>query len=313
MRPKIGLALGGGGAKGFAHIGVLKVLIEAGIPIDLVTGTSAGGIVGAFWATGRTPDEMMTILRGWNLLSLLGRDPTGRSLFGNDRYRRRLQQALGAVTLEQLPRKLAVVAVDLKTRQEVVLTQGDLVTAVLATSAFPGIFPPIELSGQLLADGGILNNLPVDVARRLGADRVIAISLGGRDVSQPPASADLTPTGQSQPPLVHRLFRTAARQPAIQIINCALDIMGDQLQTYRLAKSPPDLLLVPDLKGSGLFDLDRANATFAAGETEARAALPAIQALLTPGPAPRLPDWWRQFTARLPRLRVEWPSAQESP
>jgi NTE family protein len=221
-RPKIGLVLSGGGARGFAHIGVLKVLEENKIPVDTVAGASMGGLVGAMYATGRTPDEMERLIENLDWDTLL----RGRTAFDALSYRRKedRRNLPGAITLggkgaklnlpsslnpgheiglvldrlmfaygddtdfDRLPIPFRAVATDLVNAETVVLKDGSLAQALRATMAIPGVFAPVELNGKILADGGILNNIPTDVAREMGADIIIVVNietqLGDRDALQ---------------------------------------------------------------------------------------------------------------------------------
>jgi NTE family protein len=173
----IGLALGGGGAKGFAHIGIIRVLEELGIRADIITGTSMGGAIGAMYAAGLDADRIETVVRGTGLTILSAREQSHLGMFGKTKIRRMLRSVLDDVTFDQLERKLAVVAVDLESESEVILDSGPVVDAVLATTAFPGVFAPEIRDERYLIDGGALNNVPFDVARHLGAEWVIACNV----------------------------------------------------------------------------------------------------------------------------------------
>jgi len=210
-RLKIGLVLSGGGARGFAHIGVLKVLEENKIPVDYVAGASMGGLVGALYSTGRTPDEMERIIETLDWDTLL----RGRTTFEALSYRRKedRRNLPGAITLggkgaklnlpgslnpgheiglaldrlmfsygdktdfDRLPIPFRVVATDLVNAETVVLKDGSLAQSLRATMAIPGVFAPVELNGKILADGGILNNIPTDVAKEMGADIIIVVNI----------------------------------------------------------------------------------------------------------------------------------------
>lgn len=171
-RPKVALVLGGGGAKGASAVGVLKYVEQSGVPIDMVVGTSIGSIVGGLYAMGQTSEQLDSLFRtrGWADLftgSLMGdsivrtlRDLTGREM-----------------TFESLQIPFRCVAVDMNKMKEVVLSEGDLAQAMRASMAIPLVFKPVKMDGMRLIDGGVLNNLPVDVARDMGADYVIAVDL----------------------------------------------------------------------------------------------------------------------------------------
>jgi NTE family protein len=180
-RPMIGLALGGGGARGFAHIGVLSTLERYHVPIDCVAGTSIGGVMGAAIAAGMSAEEIEHEARISTRFSRMLRltDPgfPDDGVLRGQKLQEYFEQRLGARTFADLPRRLALIAVDLNSKREVVLTEGSVAQAIRATIALPGLFTPIETGEYRLVDGGLLNNLPVDAARDLGADIVIAVNL----------------------------------------------------------------------------------------------------------------------------------------
>jgi len=212
-RPKIGLALGGGGARGAAHVGVLRVLEEMHVPVDYVAGTSMGAVVGGLYASGMSPDEIESALTqiDWNdtltdrtqykdlpfrrkedenryLTSfeagLRGRRLTLPSgLQSAQKVRFLLQSNLIDVAhihdFSELPIPFKAVAADIETGEAVVLDHGDLSEAIRASMSIPGVFSPIEIDGRMLVDGGIADNVPVDVVRAMGADVVIAVDVGG--------------------------------------------------------------------------------------------------------------------------------------
>src|SRR5512135_1749527 len=168
MTPKIGLALGGGGARGLAHIGILKVLRREQIPIDVITGTSMGGIVGAMHAVGLSPDQMEAeaTKRGeiGQIFKLIDPRLVGSGLLGGNRIKKMLAEMLGAErTFADLRLPFAVVSVDYNSGREVVLKDGNLAAAVRATMSVPGVFEPVKIDGYQLLDGGVLDNVPVGV------------------------------------------------------------------------------------------------------------------------------------------------------
>ncbi|GAB4476880.1 MAG: hypothetical protein Kow0088_15100 [Anaerolineales bacterium] len=181
-RPIIGLALGGGGARGLAHIGVLEVLEREGIPIDIIAGTSMGGIITALYACGFSPEKMQEIalelgdLR--NLIRFLDLTPPERGIIRTDRIRAYLTELVGKDRrIEDLPKRIALTCVDLITKKTVYLTKGNLVEACMATSAVPGLFPPVHFENYLLVDGGVLDNVPAQALRMLGAEYLIAVDV----------------------------------------------------------------------------------------------------------------------------------------
>lgn len=179
--PKVGLVLGGGAARGFAHVGVIRVLEREKIPIDLIVGTSVGSFVGAIYADKKNSFELE-----WTAFSLEEKDlfdytfisPTQGFVRG-ERLEEFVLKKVSARELQQLKIPLGVVATDIQSGEVVVLQTGSVARAVRASSAIPGIFIPVRYQGRLLVDGGVLNNVPVDVARKMGAEVVIAANLGG--------------------------------------------------------------------------------------------------------------------------------------
>ncbi|WP_336488875.1 patatin-like phospholipase family protein [Methylobacterium nigriterrae] len=177
--PRIGLALGGGSARGWSHIGVIQALEEAGIHPEVVAGCSIGAVVGGCYAAGKLDvlTEFALSLTKRRVMGLLDLRLSGSGLIGGDRLRRRLETDLQGRRIEGLPVRFASVATELGTGHEVWLTRGGLVEAVRASYALPGIFPPLALDGRLLMDGTLVNPVPVSLARSLGADLVICVNL----------------------------------------------------------------------------------------------------------------------------------------
>ena len=184
---RVALVLGGGGCRGYGHIGVLRVLEKNGLKPDLVVGSSAGSLVGALYAAGISTEKMESygsqmspdVLRSWNFPKL--------GLFGGSRLRRFIIERIGERTIESLPVRFAAVATDLRSGDLMVLDNGDVGLAVQASGSAPGFLEPVSIGGRLLVDGNLSAPVPVNAARRLGARRVIAV-----DVSFPPEQADLS-------------------------------------------------------------------------------------------------------------------------
>lgn len=176
---RIGLALSGGGARGFAHVGVLKVLVESGVRIDMVAGTSAGSIIGGALAAGMSVDEILEMSRnvGWTDLGRPSLSPLG--FFSNEPMGRYLAKCLPAKRFEDLPLPFAAIACDLDTGGEIVLkNSGDVIEAIRASCSVPGVFVPVTTAdGKMLVDGGAVKPLPCDTLREMGADIVIAVDV----------------------------------------------------------------------------------------------------------------------------------------
>jgi len=292
---KWGIALGGGGAKGVAHIGVLSVLEAAGVPIEIVTGTSAGAIVGALYAAGKSPDEIRQIIRRLTLRQWLARDRTGMGLFSTDGVRRLIEAEIGAgACIEDLPRKFAAVAVDMDSQQEVVFDAGLVADAVCASAAFPGILAPVQIAGRWFLDGGLLNPVPVDAARQLGAARVIAVDLAA---DEPLLTSDMLQQGRRDA-LFFRFISTTEQQKLFRVAVRSIGIMCQQIRLAKAERCPPEVTIRPEVEKVGLVDFDLAEVALAAGETAARAALPQIERLMAPSARERLRGGWRKITRR---------------
>lgn len=245
---KFGLALGGGGARGAAHIGVLMELERHGLWPDIVTGTSIGGLVGALVAAGLRPTEIKEVFAGMRFGKLYSLPWQKPAVMDNRKLERHLVESIGRPSFSELKIPLAVMATVLEERKEVVLDEGDVVTAVLATTAFPVALPPVKWQGKTLIDGGVLNNTPFDVARERGADIVLAVDLAN---SAPYGSPVEAPRGGN---LLARLLSRAQGEPIYQAVSTLADILTYQNVISRLELSPPDLLLRPEIGTIGLFD-----------------------------------------------------------
>lgn len=257
MQP-FGLALGGGGARGLAHVGVLRVLEREGLRPDVIAGTSMGGLVGAFAAAGHTPDQIQEIAHGVSWRALLDLRP-GTGLLRASAFEAWLAQHLPA-TFEDLQTPLIVTATDILSGRAVYLHRGPLYAALRATSAYPGAVDPVRLDEALLADGGILNQVPVDAALFLGARQVLAV-----DVT---ASAPLELSEQRPSRLRWRL--PAALGP-ISALRRSADIMQAQLTDARLSLYRPDVLLNPEFHNLDISSFRRVNEAIEAGERAAEA------------------------------------------
>jgi len=274
--PRVGLALSGGGARGLAHIGVLKVLEREGVPIDMLAGTSMGGIVAGAYAAGLTPSfleqEALRMTSPRQLLSLA--DPTlpRRGLFEGQKVVSYLSSHLGNCTFETLKRPLRVIAVDLVASKPVILDQGSVTDAVRATIALPGLFKPVEQDGQLLVDGGLLDNVPADVARQMGADVVIAVDVIG---SSSTFSAVIHVLQQ-------RRYVPKGLASTFEVMLRSLDVMMKEINRQRLAEAAPEVIIRPDVPPdvSVLLGFTRAAETIGSGERAAEEALPDIKRAL---------------------------------
>lgn len=281
-QPKIGLALSGGGARGLAHIGVLKVLEQEGIPIDFLAGTSMGGVIAAAYASGLSVDyiekEALRMARLRNLITLLDRSLPRRGLVEGQKVQEYLTTHLGDKTFKEMKIPLSLVAVDLISGQEVVLNSGSVVDAVRATVSLPGVFAPFRLGDYLLVDGGVLNNLPADVVRGMGANVVIAVdvSTGVNGLSR------LLEVEQQGLPLTQLPL-------IIETLRRTVGIMEGQIMAYKLQEANPEILIHPALDDSItlLNGFPRAAEIIALGEEAAREAVPRIRQALQSGRPPK--------------------------
>jgi NTE family protein len=297
----LGLALGGGGGKGAAHVGVLQVFEELQLPLDLIAGSSAGGAVAVFYAAGLSFDEIRELFRTMALWRIAVPDPTRTGLIGQKRREEILARALGDRTFADLPVPCAVTAVDLVSGQVVVINEGSLVEAVLATTAVPGILPPVFRDDMVLADGGILNNLPVDVARGMGAQRVIAVELN-----------DAVPGFSLIPALPDNpLARLTLAPQQFNVAIRALSLLVNHTTALQLRENPPDLLLSPSVADIPTLDMSNPEKGEEVGLATARDFAEELLALRSwrldePRPAPEPPSapeqaWRLNLPFALPR------------
>jgi NTE family protein len=308
-RPIIGLALGGGAARGFAHIGILKTLIAHGIVPNVVVGTSIGSVVGGAYAAGHldTLEEWARSLQVRNILGYLDIRLNGSGLIGGEKLATRLEAAIGPTLIEDLPLKFATVATEVRTGHEIWLTHGRMVDAMRASYALPGIFSPVLVGDRWLVDGALVNPVPVSAARALGAEIVIAANLSSDifthsttiyshgappDPVEPPIEE--TPNKRrfgkffSPERTMKREFFGSGGRPGISSVMVeAFNIMQDRITRARLAGDPPDLLITPRVGQIGWFDFHRADDLIAFGTRAAERAIDSIQeAIHVLAPAP---------------------------
>lgn len=293
LRPRVGLVLGGGGARGLAHLGVLKVLEEDRVPVDLVVGCSMGAMVGSLYALYGTAEDARTRLaqftrseqfRGDKFRDLQAMTPLStedqgfvqtvkrfyklglffattifkQSFINPKQFDADVAAIIPDCNLEQAPIPLAIVATDLKSGREVILDRGSLRLAVQASSAIAGIFPPVLVDGQELVDGGFVNKVPVEAAFRMGADVVIAVDVSDDVVD----SQEFGRTGS-----------------AISLRSSA--IMSDTLKNLQMRFA--DVVVHPDVRGVHWADFSALDSIVPLGEAATRAALPAIRAAIKRG------------------------------
>ncbi|MCA2213984.1 patatin-like phospholipase family protein [Jidongwangia harbinensis] len=256
---RIGLALGGGAVRGAAHIGVLDVFHRAGIVPAVVTGSSAGALVGALYAAGMSTTDITALAASLHWKKLVRPAMSRRALFDTARLARFLDDALDARRFDALNLAFAAIACDLTTGRRVVLRDGPVSTAVLASSAIPGVFPPVDRDGMVLVDGGLADMVPAGLARELGADIVVAVDVSGPLPRRRPRTLlqILVATGTLQPGGIDRLERDA------------------------------DLVLSPEVDAYAFWELSRIAEFIQAGREAAERALPLVRALVTVAEARR--------------------------
>lgn len=266
---RLGLALGGGGGKGAAHLGVLQAMEELAIPIDVIVGTSAGGAVAMLYAMGMSIPEIREVFRNTALRRIAIPDPTRTGLIGQRKREEYLTRLLGERTFAELRIPCAVVATDLASGHPVLLHEGPLLPAILATTALPSIFPPVIRGDQILADGGILNNLPVDAAEILGAQRVIAVEL-----------TDALPGfSLSAGPVANPLARLTLAPQQFAIASRALSLLMARATELHLRDHPPALLIQPNVADIPTLDMSNPERGQSVGLEAARAAAEELLAL----------------------------------
>ncbi len=275
--PRVGLALSGGGVRGLAHIGVLKVLEREGVPIHFLAGTSMGGFIAAAYAAGFSPADLeaeaLKFSNPRHLIGFLERSLPRRGLVAAEKIEAYLHQQLGDVTFDQLRLPLGLVAVDLNSGEKVVLREGPVVEAVRATIALPGVFPPVERNGQLLVDGGLLDNLPADVARDLGADVVIAVDV----------STDEKAVAFFAEALQRRRFVPEGLVELMEILWRSVVVMQREANRRSLEAAEPDILIRPPIPDGVLVltGFGRAAEIVRAGEVATEEALSQIRRLVS--------------------------------
>lgn len=300
-RPLIGLVLGSGAARGFAHIGVLQVLLENNIVPDIVIGTSMGALVGGSHACNHL-DTLESWARSLTMRRIIGYMDVrfgGSGLIGGGRLANRLHDSIGSTLIEDLPVRFAAIATEVGTGHEVWLTRGSLSLALRASYALPGVFPPVHIGQRWLVDGALVNPVPVSAARALGARVVIAVNLEadrfGRGATIPSHGADpgdappIAPAAKARNGLLglrhmfgaeralkRELIAGPARPSFSTVMIESFNIMQDRLTRMRLAGDPPDIHITPRIGHVGWLEFHRAAEAIAVGRAAAEKALDSI-------------------------------------
>jgi len=290
--PRIGLALGGGIARGWSHIGVLRRLDEIGLVPDVICGTSMGALVGGFYLANHL--EKLAAVAGTltriRMLRLLDFAFGDSGMIGGKRLFKELEKVVGDLTIEELDSPFAAVAAELATGHETWLTHGRMLDAIRASVSLPGIFPPIKVHGRWLVDGALVNPVPVSVCRALGARMVIAVNLTGDTMGSVPTPAPKNGDNGSVPPeaMRHNLMPAMRHYLGAEIdepnffntMAASFNILLDRVTRGRLAGDPPDMSIVPRVGHIGLLDFHRADEAIEEGAKAVDRIVPELREVL---------------------------------
>jgi NTE family protein len=279
-RIRIGLALGSGVARGWAHLGVLKAIDRLGLVPDIVAGTSIGALIGGFYAAGGIDglEQWARNLTTFRMLRYLKLPLNGGMVSGTKLFNE-AQAFLGDLSIEELPRPFVAVATDLWTGHEIWLRDGKLVEAMRASLSLPGVFKPRRIRGHWLVDGALVNPVPVSICRALGAEMVIAVNLN-HDIIGKAHETDEPPdeNGDTLTDLTASLRHFRHGEPStFNVMVTSLNIIQDRIARSRLAGDPPDVSINPRIGHIGLLEFDRADELIAAGEEAVDRAMPELR------------------------------------
>jgi NTE family protein len=300
--PSIGLVLGSGAARGFAHIGVMRALLAHGIKPDIIVGTSMGALVGGCYATNQldTLEDWARSLTRRRIISYLDVRIGGSGLIGGGRLAHQLEESIGDATIENLPIRFAAIATEIGTGHEVWLTRGSLVLAIRASYALPGIFAPVHVGGRWLVDGALVNPVPVSAARAFGARVVIAANMDadrfgrgatiashGADPGDSEAATHANNHARNGLARLRGMFgaeRALKRQiisgeerPSFSTVMIeSFNIMQDRLTRMRLAGDPPDVHITPHIGHIGWLEFHRAAESIEVGRVATERAIDSI-------------------------------------
>ncbi|CAI0727969.1 patatin-like phospholipase RssA [Serratia ficaria] len=279
---KIGLALGAGSAKGWAHIGVINALKKLGVEVDIVAGCSVGALVGAALASHRLPamEQWVRSFSYWDVIRLMDLSWQRGGLLRGDRVFNAVGQLLKIDDIAECSLKFGAVATNLSTGRELWLTKGDIHQAVRASCSMPGLLAPVWFDGYWLVDGAVVNPVPISLTRALGADIVIAVDLqhDAHLMQQDLFSVRSEDAGQAGPPadswrgrLRERIGRMGLRKPnatptAMEIMGTSIQVLENRLKRNRMAGDPPDVLIQPYCPQISTLDFHRASEAIAAGQ-----------------------------------------------
>lgn len=296
VRPKIGLALGSGIVRGWAHIGIIRALVKHGFAPDIIAGTSVGALAGAAYATNNLDalEDWARDLTRMKLMRYMDLHVKTGGLLGGRRLYKLMREHFGDAQIEEMKLKFVAVASDMVTGHEVWIRNGDLVQAMRASFALPGIFPPMRYGNRLLVDGALVNPVPVSACQALGANIIIAVNLNGDVIGKARKPGKLYPTVSGFDPMsneeekgilsgekkkiAQRLFQRQPESPSVfGVLLSAMNIMQDRLARSRLAGEPPDVLIVPRIGHIGLMEFEKVDELIASGEAAVEAILPQLR------------------------------------
>ena len=273
----ISLALGGGAARGWAHIGVLRALDEAGIEVSMIAGTSIGALVGGCYLAGKLDEleEFARSLTKRRMFGLLDLHLGGNGLFGGMKLTQRMQEHMNGLTFEDLGKPFVCVAAEIRTGHEIWLSSGSLITAMRASYALPGVFEPVTCNGRVLVDGALVNPVPVSVCRAYEQPLVVAVNLHydlyGRAAVIKHSAGELVIERDATPNGTPDLHSRQTRLGVTGVMVEAFNIIQDRISRARLAGDPPDMSLQPKLGHVGLSEFHRADEAIRMGYESTKA------------------------------------------
>lgn len=284
-KPGIALVLGGGAARGWGHIGVLRALDEAGIEVNMIAGTSIGALVGGCYLAGKL-DQLEEFARSLTRRRILGwLDLTfgGSGLFGGMKLTARMQEHLNGMLIEDMQKTFVCVATEIRTGHEIWLTSGSLITAMRASYALPGVFEPVACNGRVLVDGALVNPVPVSVCRAYEQPAVVAVNLHyelfGRSSVIKHNAGKWSPDGSLIPQPEDMVPSHQTRLGVTGVMVEAFNIIQDRIARARLAGDPPDMQLTPRLGHIGLSEFHRADEAIKIGYDSTKTRIEELQKL----------------------------------
>lgn len=305
---RVGLALGSGSARGWAHIGIIQALGEIGVEPEIVAGTSIGAIVGAAYAGDHLDalDEWVRSLSWKKIVKFLDMSPLSGGFIQGEKLYEFAHAHIQDMTIESLPRTLGIIATDLGTGREVWFQDGPLLEAVRASIGLPGLFAPVNVNGRWLVDGGLTNPVPISLCRAMGADVIIAVNLNGDiigkharkrkghtrkvSMSENAEAAFLERMSSHLKSSLHetsdeiwsRLFGESHDAPGmLEVLASSLNIMQDRITRSRMGGDPPEIILSPRLSHLGLMEFDQADIAIEEGRAAVQRMKPALEQILS--------------------------------